>query len=339
MHGGANRGFRGGLFWGRVPAMANHWTKRGRKQHAALRKEVERAAWLVSAFDHMITAGGKLQIPDMAPGELGERLARGDDLHRPTIEPGEGPQAACLRWICQMASVRNALVNKFSQQARGFHAISCGGLGCNGCCYQLPIVHLWEGMLIARWLSERHKTPECAAACERILDALKVEADLCREVAQDKGSTDTRLIAHRHEVQALWFDRRAPCPLLGADGECIAYEVRPVVCSTYMVKTPPELCYQVGKTKVSIINALPISLWAAAVDLSLTGWLRADSQGTFAVMSLATAVALGTAVWTEGPAALKDWVEHHRHPQDADAAGLIRNMIHTAAEEGGGLEI
>lgn len=90
---------------------------------------------------------------------------------------------------------------------------------------------------------------QCSACChirvtltdseaEALVDYLKArDVKLDRELVQlqhEKAVTDEDHIK-------LPYEKRV-CPILGADGNCRAYEARPLVCRKFMVASPPWMC-------------------------------------------------------------------------------------------------
>lgn len=99
--------------------------------------------------------------------------------------------------------------------------ISCGGVGCNGCCRGEIEVTAEE------WKEIRQHIPD--------------------EVLVRIGPPPKRA-----------KDREARiCPLLGSDGGCSVYAVRPLACRAYAVLTPADWCWpeRAGPQKVLKVMA------------------------------------------------------------------------------------
>jgi Fe-S-cluster containining protein len=81
--------------------------------------------------------------------------------------------------------------------------------GCPHCCVLNVAILLPEGLVIAGWLRDHLQPAEFAALHDRLV---------------------------RHSCWVRWMDdderilKRAGCPFLGADGKCMIYPVRPLVC-------------------------------------------------------------------------------------------------------------
>lgn len=101
------------------------------------------------------------------------------------------------------------------QEAGG--KISCKS-GCANCCYHPVLITAIEGVLLYRWLASHGRwTPSLRAS-------LKEHADKTRDL--------------NHSV---WFLSAIPCPLLGKDAMCSAYEGRPFQCrATFSFGNPGD---------------------------------------------------------------------------------------------------
>ena len=47
---------------------------------------------------------------------------------------------------------------------------------------------------------------------------------------------------------------RYTCPFLGDDGKCTVYQIRPLVCSSYLVASPKELCDSKVSHQLSFVS-------------------------------------------------------------------------------------
>lgn len=98
--------------------------------------------------------------------------------------------------------------------------LACGR-GCSACCHLPVAVPPGVAELIARHLRQRRPLAE--------IEALKVQlqADVEAEAA------------HTEPLQ-----RRRPCPLLGPDGSCSVYPVRPIACRAF-TSSSAQRCHEV----------------------------------------------------------------------------------------------
>lgn len=100
--------------------------------------------------------------------------------------------------------------------------------GCHHCCYNLAGVSLLEAIPIAEYLltSELWKPK---------LKELRTELEIQAAIVDSLGGMG-------NEAAVAWLDRKLPCVFLKKNGECGVYPIRPIVCRTYFVVTPPEGC-------------------------------------------------------------------------------------------------
>lgn len=116
--------------------------------------------------------------------------------------------------------------------------------GCSSCCTYPVHLSLAEGILVYRGLAERGRmTPAFRASLE----------------------------AHWRQVALLalpvWFLAGIACPLL-REGECTAYEARPLLCRATFSRSRPELC-RAG----SLGGELPLVPVGAAVGAAVSDWV------------------------------------------------------------------
>lgn len=89
--------------------------------------------------------------------------------------------------------------------------------GCSACCKRYVVVSLAEAMVLVDHLKSNQKWARVAATAAEQRDlALKVKP-------------------------LSWFKMEISCPLLNHD-RCDAYAVRPPICSSHFVTSPPEAC-------------------------------------------------------------------------------------------------
>lgn len=89
----------------------------------------------------------------------------------------------------------------------------------------------------------------CAGCCSRYIRISTAEAVIIYEYLRSnknwlsvkKKSQDQFDIIQVTDPMA-WFKLNIPCPVLGSDQSCLAYAVRPAICSTHFAASDPKLC-------------------------------------------------------------------------------------------------
>ena len=90
--------------------------------------------------------------------------------------------------------------------------------GCSGCCKRLIKLTMAEAFIIYEYLKSND-----------LWDKVKIKAE--DQLPTIKNSNDVT-----------WFMMNKPCPVLNKHNNCLAYKVRPILCSTHFVKSDPILC-------------------------------------------------------------------------------------------------
>lgn len=89
----------------------------------------------------------------------------------------------------------------------------------------------------------------CAGCCSRMVTVTVAEAAVMLEHLIRDGSWEA--VRERARAQAptarvanerSWFLMNIPCPVLGPDRSCLAYESRPTPCSVHFSLSDPKLC-------------------------------------------------------------------------------------------------
>jgi Fe-S-cluster containining protein len=112
------------------------------------------------------------------------------------------------------------------------------GPRCSACCTDLPPILPVEALRMARAL---HGRPDGTKRLQRSVEQARafqamLQVHIGRAVQLD--STDT---VYR-ETQLAWRRLGHPCPVLGDDGNCSAYEARPVSCRAHVHVEDPAHC-------------------------------------------------------------------------------------------------
>jgi Fe-S-cluster containining protein len=112
------------------------------------------------------------------------------------------------------------------------------GPHCSACCTDLPPILPVEALRMARAL---HRRPDGSKRMQRAVEQARafqamLQVHIGRGVQLD--STDT---VYR-EAQLAWRRLGHPCPVLGDDGNCSAYEARPISCRAHVHVEDPAHC-------------------------------------------------------------------------------------------------
>lgn len=121
--------------------------------------------------------------------------------------------------------------------------VSCK-VGCAGCCYQLTLVTLPEGVAIAEYfLSDTQR---------RNLIPLLMRS-FYEQVQQIQPG-------HYKEIRQAYFQKKVPCTFLDEDSKlCTIYPVRPSTCRYHLVVSDPALCQpEAGIQPVGRVNTLAV---------------------------------------------------------------------------------
>lgn len=178
-----------------------------------------------------------------------------------------------LEQTVREAEVRRQLVEtEFTSQLQAYLSdekehLSCAK-GCTNCCYYPLMVSALEGVSLFRWLTEHHRW--------------------------SRTLRDKFVAAHRMVwgmSASVWMLSLIPCPLLGDDKLCQAYEGRPTMCRATVSVRSPELCHPhefgAGNTYLPFRRETEEALHQAETDP-----LR-RAHFTAVRMPLATAVLMG----------------------------------------------
>lgn len=143
--------------------------------------------------------------------------------------------------VAQKASIRRLNVLRDESPCKA---------GCSACCSRLVYVSVAEALVMYEHLSRSGRWPEVRERAR----------GLAAEV--------------RDASPVAWFKMNRPCPVLGKDRLCAAYEVRPSPCSTHFVTSDPALCDpwspKAGIYETSSMDDLHIE-FMKRLDAELTG--------------------------------------------------------------------
>lgn len=116
------------------------------------------------------------------------------------------------------------------------------GPRCSACCTDLPPILPIEALRMLRALRAHDRTDgrrrvQRAVDQTRAFQAMLVE----RAGSQPGQKLDPSAPAYR-ETQIAWRRRGQPCPVLGDDGNCSAYDARPLSCRAHIHVEDPAHC-------------------------------------------------------------------------------------------------
>jgi Fe-S-cluster containining protein len=127
------------------------------------------------------------------------------------------------------------------REARAGATTSCRK-GCAACCRQLVPISAPEAFLLADVVAGHAKRAEIVAAFEAARARLAA-ADLPIPHGDPESDEIARDLAVRY------FGLRLACPFLDAEA-CSIYPLRPVTCREYVVTTPRDHCFDLGRGPV-----------------------------------------------------------------------------------------
>lgn len=134
--------------------------------------------------------------------------------------------------------------------------------GCSACCSMYIEASIQECEAIVYYLY--HHDGALAAFLQAYpawRSALRQRGDIFKgrnrfwEPPADAASAVT-LWQEFAQAEDRYFEQGIPCPFLSSD-ECTIYEVRPYVCASYAVCSPPEFCRPRSSGRPRVIKAIP----------------------------------------------------------------------------------
>lgn len=109
---------------------------------------------------------------------------------------------------------------------------------CPACCTDAPPVLAVEALRMVRALRELERGDQ---HLQRAAEQARSFDKLLRERMRVDGDIDTSAPAYRR-TQLAWRHLGYPCPVLGEDGSCAAYESRPVACRVHFHVEDAAMC-------------------------------------------------------------------------------------------------
>ena len=219
-----------------------------------------------------------------------------------TRDRKETTAEAVQRFLKEAKNARASSVRRFRAMAGQKRKISCEGIGCNGCCYQMILCNVWEGALIARALLESGKRKLLATAIEqgdRASELLSSYADAAEEAIKDGREGEA---PDGKAALSAWYDRHEGCAFLNPAGGCEIYGLRPVTCSTYLSVDEPARCFARAVEVVRMVDSRAVTRWANATDKTFAQIIFGPDAGTKAPIveqPIGRAVKIGLEIWKQ----------------------------------------
>jgi len=142
--------------------------------------------------------------------------------------------------------------------------------GCSHCCNQLTISHLFEGVVLAKRLIDDRRLAD--------LNLLQIQGRL--QIFMNNSSAGT-LAERTRDTASKWFAKDIPCALL-KDHKCTVYDIRPIVCSSYLAIVvdganeedgPPTACAPPQAKDVCCVDNLRLIVEAVKLDTNFIKYL------------------------------------------------------------------
>jgi Fe-S-cluster containining protein len=112
------------------------------------------------------------------------------------------------------------------------------GPRCSACCTDLPPILPVEGLRMARAL---HRKPDGRRRMQRAVEQTRAFQAVLVAHTGTQSKLDGTEPSYR-EAQIAWRRLGHPCPVLGDDGNCSAYESRPLSCRAHTHVEDPAHC-------------------------------------------------------------------------------------------------
>lgn len=128
--------------------------------------------------------------------------------------------------------------------------------GCAHCCRMLILISAEEAIAIAATYPHklRAKRKQLVAQIEK-LKPLFAHAFGENPLTELESTDDLNDYTKRNDLLcALWWEENEHCVFLRQDNTCSVYDVRPVACRTYFVKSDPALCGAPSGTQVDVLS-------------------------------------------------------------------------------------
>jgi Fe-S-cluster containining protein len=167
-------------------------------------------------------------------------------------------EAIYQQFLTEATEVIVAMNRRISEQ--GSKETTFCGPGCTACCHQIFHVHPIEfEVILNRIASDPELRKNFAELSARRQQLTAEHLETITEISK---------IEDHLEFILQWIKLKIPCALLSPEGRCLAYDVRPLACSTYMTLSPPRVCAIDPKGYMSTpMTKLKDEAWAAIAEL------------------------------------------------------------------------
>ena len=188
-----------------------------------------------------MTASSRPSLRAESPYVINERIAYKGSVGRERKKWSE----VFIEWKVERLAAINAAQTK--KAATTGKCISCSK-GCSFCCSQHIGATLQECDAIVYWLSLHPEVRERFFTRYPVWrNRLREHEDVFKETNQAASAAissqaDTRNVKEFMQAAEKYLKLDIPCPFLDDDGTCSIYPVRPLVCASLVVVSPPEHC-------------------------------------------------------------------------------------------------
>lgn len=152
------------------------------------------------------------------------------------------------------SSVDETIASELYRLSREDSIVSSCRPGCSHCCRYHILMNILEARVLAQYVRRELPLDQ--------IDALRARTGRWHEW---DSSRPGRRPSPRLEEQSVPSHYDPCCPLV-VDGACIAYPVRPIVCRTHFVRSPPLLCSEASKPESHV--ATPVVLVSVLAETS-----------------------------------------------------------------------
>jgi Fe-S-cluster containining protein len=172
----------------------------------------------------------------LAPLREAQRLVEADNAERSI---GERTSAAAPSELWALLDAAYLALDRYLADLLHAAAIdpACGPR-CSACCTDLPPILPLEALRMVRALRPR---PDGRVRLQRAVDQTRAFQQVLVARLGSRAAIDSSAPAYR-EAQIAWRRLGHPCPVLGDDGNCSAYDARPLSCRAHVHIEDPAHC-------------------------------------------------------------------------------------------------
>jgi Fe-S-cluster containining protein len=175
---------------------------------------------------------------------------------------------ALLKWYRECIKWATQNIDNVEKYCGARCTCSCG---CNFCCKQAIAVSSTEMLMIKKYIFNFDKTTKNSiykkcVTINKTLSANELTDDMLMKKPFEK---------YEKLVQEKYFSLNLDCPLLGDNGACLIYEIRPDLCWSYRSYGDPQLC----ATSYDVDTTVKYDDWEGIVLNKLVNIKRPDRTG------------------------------------------------------------